>query len=129
MKKLLLGILCISLFTSCSYTNTKEIECTLVRDKYIKFVDEKSVYMVNTDKGVFSIEDQPLRGNFRSSDWFGELVPNEYYSFKIGGYRSGFLSMYPIIHSKPIKCTPDVDTTTFDYKVKQNEAYLKTINN
>ena len=56
-----------------------------------------SVYLIYTDAGVFSLEDDLLYLNFNSSDWYGQIKKDSTYTFTTTGYRIGFLSKYPNI--------------------------------
>ena len=104
MRKAIVVIsLSISLF-SCNYTNEKIIDCATILEKERILSEESSYYLIYTDKGEFTIQDELFRGNFKSSKWYGKLQKNKIYSFKVGGYRNGVLSMYPNIHSNPIEC-------------------------
>jgi hypothetical protein len=57
----------------------------------------KSYYLVYTDKGTFSLEDDMFRGNFYSSDVYGKLKQDSIYKFTTSGYRIGFINSYPNI--------------------------------
>jgi hypothetical protein len=57
----------------------------------------KSYYLVYTDHGTLKLEDDIFRGNWRSSDVYGSLRTDSTYTFKVSGYRIGFISSYPNI--------------------------------
>ena len=100
-------VLCIC-FSSCNYMNTQLIKNAKVLDKerVTKNVDgsDQSYYLIYTDKGEFTIEDELFRGNFKSSNWYGKIQKDKCYNLTVGGYRNGFLSMYQNIHDAPIEC-------------------------
>jgi hypothetical protein len=56
-----------------------------------------SYYLVYTDHGTLKLEDDILRGNWRSSDIYGSLRADSTYTFQVSGYRIGFTSSYPNI--------------------------------
>ena len=56
-------------------------------------------YLIFTNKGTFEDTDSLVNGKFNSSDIFGELEPGHTYTFKVYGFRSGFMSAYPNIVS------------------------------
>lgn len=103
-----LVVILLATLTSCNYMNTESYNCVLVKDKerVVKQNGDKteSYYLIYTDKGEFTIKDELFRGNFSSSTWYGYMAVGERYTFDTGGYRKGFLSMYPNIHTKPVKC-------------------------
>jgi hypothetical protein len=57
----------------------------------------ESYYLVYTDHGTLKLEDDILRGNWRSSDVYGSLRVDSTYTFQVSGYRIGFTSSYPNI--------------------------------
>jgi hypothetical protein len=106
--KILLTLLTLFSITSCNYMNNKEIKGARIMDKErvtsISDGSYHSYYLVYTNKGEFTIKDEFFRGNFKSSSWYGVLQREKCYNFKVGGYRNGFFTMYPNIHSKPVEC-------------------------
>lgn len=53
-----------------------------------------SYYLIYTDKGTYMLKDDLFYGNFRSSDWYGQIKKDSTYTFDLIGYRIGFLSSY-----------------------------------
>lgn len=105
MKSIILVLVVLSTLVSCNYLNTEDINCTTILEKERVVEKEgESYYLIYTDKGEFTIKDELLRGNFNSSNWYGSMKLGGKYSFSVGGFRSGFLSMYQNIHSKPRIC-------------------------
>jgi len=109
MKKLLFVVLATLSLASCRYTMNEQIEGAKInKTERVTNTDSdgnsESKYMVYTDKGTFVIEDDLFRGNFTSSDWYGFLKEGDCYSFQASGYRSGFLSEYQNITTRPKKC-------------------------
>ena len=88
----------------CTYMKKDNVQGAKILDKERIHNQEHSYYLIYTDKGEFTIEDDLFRGNFKSSTWYGMLRRDSCYSFKTGGYRNGALSMYPNVISKPKKC-------------------------
>jgi hypothetical protein len=78
--------------------NSKEIVTTRVthKERIIESNGEKveTFYLIFTEGGTFKLEDEMIFGNFRSSDWYGDIQIGEIYEFEVVGWRSGFLSMY-----------------------------------
>lgn len=56
-----------------------------------------SYYLVFTEGGTFKLQDDIVYGNFRSSDWYGDIKLNEVYEFEVIGWRIGYISEYPNI--------------------------------
>ena len=75
----------------------QETLTTKVTGKEVKYSRENSTYMIYTESGVYTLEDELFYGNFRSSDWYGQIHVDSTYQFKVIGYRLGFFSMYPNI--------------------------------
>ncbi|MCG8805895.1 hypothetical protein G1K75_09525 [Tenacibaculum finnmarkense] len=99
-------LLCVA-FISCNYTNTQTVKNAKIIDKerVTKSNGDAGVdsfYLIYTDKGEFTIKDELLRGNFKSSTWYGKIEKGNCYNLVVGGYRQGFLSMYQNIHETPV---------------------------
>jgi hypothetical protein len=56
-----------------------------------------SYYLVFTEAGTFKLEDDIVYGNFRSSDWYGDIKSDKVYEFEVIGWRIGYISEYPNI--------------------------------
>jgi hypothetical protein len=87
-------------FEISSYTNVNTFEAKVEGKERIteKSGDNiESFYLVYTDKGTFSLEDDMFRGNFYSSDVYGKLKQDSIYKFTTSGYRIGFINSYPNI--------------------------------
>jgi hypothetical protein len=94
---LIVGII---VFNISAYNNVEVVKAT-VTDKE-RIIDRsgdniESFYLVYTDKGTFKLEDDFFRGNFYSSDVYGKIKRDSTYTFKVAGYRIGFMSSYPNI--------------------------------
>lgn len=59
--------------------------------------DIESYYLIFTEDGTFKLEDNLVYGNFRSSDWYGQIKRDSIYTFNLIGYRIGYLSEYQTI--------------------------------
>ena len=81
-----------------SYGNEQEVVAT-VTDKERVNDSENSYYLVFTDNGVFTIQDQFFHGKFNSSDMYGGLKKDHKYRFVLNGYRIPFLSSYQNVRS------------------------------
>jgi hypothetical protein len=95
---IMLGFLIIGGTIEYFRLNSKEIVTTRVthKERIIESNGEKveTFYLIFTEGGTFKLEDEMIFGNFRSSDWYGDIQIGEIYEFEVVGWRSGFLSMY-----------------------------------
>lgn len=89
------------IFFAISGYGNKEIVTVQVTDKerIVEMHDgsTSSYYLIYTDKGTYKLEDNLFYGNFRSSDWYGQIKRDSTYTFDLIGYRIGFLSSYQSI--------------------------------
>jgi hypothetical protein len=80
------------------YSNKETITAKVIDKERITTSDSEgrvdSYYLIFTDKGPFKLEDELFYGNFRSSDWYGQLRKDSTYTFDVIGYRIGYLSEY-----------------------------------
>jgi hypothetical protein len=80
------------------YSNKETITAKVIDKERITTSDSEgrvdSYYLIFTDKGSFKLEDELFYGNFRSSDWYGQLRKDSTYTFDVIGYRIGYLSEY-----------------------------------
>lgn len=86
-------------FYEVSKYNAKQSVTTKVIDKErITTSDQdgriESYYLIFTENGTFKLEDNLVYGNFRSSDWYGQIRKDSTYTFDVIGYRIGYLSEY-----------------------------------
>lgn len=112
--KVLVWITVLALAVACcyqvSYSNEQTITVDVNKSERVVSGSGKSVksyYLVFTNKGVYSIEDLIMLGNFRSSDLYGYIQAPGKYTIRTVGYRVPILSMYPVI-TNAWKC--EVDT-------------------
>lgn len=87
-------------FNVVSYFHTTEITTQVTgKERITQQNGDKvdSFYLIYTDHGAVSLEDDFFRGNWNSSDVYGNLHIGSTYTFKISGFRIGFFSMYPNI--------------------------------
>lgn len=89
----------IGVFYEISKYNAKQSVTTKVIDKErITTSDQdgkiESYYLIFTESGTFKLEDDLVYGNFRSSDWYGQIRKDSTYTFDVIGYRIGYLSEY-----------------------------------
>lgn len=108
----LLGLLglCIGLiilvfdFHFAFYKITETTETLTVTDKYVKNGNDRSIYLIQTDKGVYEITDTWVYFRWDSSDLYGAIEVGETYECKVCGKRIPFLSWYKnIITAEPVK--------------------------
>ena len=114
LKRILNHFMFVAFFAcaiSCNYMNTRHVRAAKVleKERVTKYVNgrDKSYYLIYTDKGEFTIKDELFRGNFLSSKWYGIMKKDKCYTFEVGGYRSGFVSIYQNIHTEPVECGCD----------------------
>lgn len=94
---LVVGAIAVS--TTLPYQNVRALECT-VTDKDRTRTDSGSDMRVYTDQcGTLRVGDLPFIGLTDSADLFGDLQPGHTYDLTVGGYRNGWLSMFPTIHT------------------------------
>lgn len=78
---------------------TVEWHKTTVSKTDIKKINDVDVYMIYTNDGTYTLEDDMFFLNFSSSDLFGKIQENKTYLFKVNGFRIPILSMYKNIIS------------------------------
>lgn len=68
----------------------------LDKERIVKMNDgsTNSYYLIYTDKNTYKLKDDLFYGNFRSSDWYGQIKKDSTYTFNVVGYRVGLLSSY-----------------------------------
>lgn len=102
---LLIGVLItIGVFNSCTYLKTSDIKCVEINNKERINDQDQSYYLIYTENGVFTLQDDLLRGNFKSSTWYGKIEKGKSYSFRTGGFRIPIFSQYQNIITKPKLC-------------------------
>jgi hypothetical protein len=88
------------IFNIAAYMNTETFTAKVSgKERVVKQTGDNidSYYLVYTDHGTLKLEDDILRGNWRSSDIYGSLRADSTYTFQVSGYRIGFTSSYPNI--------------------------------
>ena len=87
--------------TSNTENNTQKSEkvdeIILVKDKWIKRVNDKDLYMIGTENEVFKIEDNWVKWN--SADIYNRLEIGEKYKITTTGCRSTAISSFRNINS------------------------------
>lgn len=77
-----------------------ETRCTVTAKDMLYDVSEGSATRtkrIATTCGAFDVEDALSAGSFNSYDLWTKLEVGKTYDLKVGGFRSGFLSMFPIV--------------------------------
>jgi hypothetical protein len=93
----ILVIISIGIFAISGYWNKETITAQVTdKERIVETVDgnSNSYYLIYTDKGTYKLEDDLFYGNFRSSDWYGQIKRDSTYTFDLIGYRIGFISSY-----------------------------------
>lgn len=120
MKKVLgtiavAGVMAMSLTGCQNLVQNEPVTCTVVdKDRSTEVVDgtSKSVFRVYTegcgaDNQTLGIGDNPIAGNWNSSDLYGQIKVGASYEFKTVGVRNGMLSMFrEITEMKLVSETP-----------------------
>ena len=75
----------------------KADETILVKDKWIKRVDDRDLYMIGTENEVLKIEDNWLKWN--SADLYNKIEIGKKYKITTTGFRSTFFSTFRNINS------------------------------
>lgn len=100
MKKLaMISLLLATVLTGCNPTSAEQrvVENCKVNGKESVRQAESHQYRVYTTCGTFVVEDSWFLMRFDSADLYGSIEQHKTYDFEIGGYRNGFLSMFPNI--------------------------------
>lgn len=96
-----IGLFLIFAFIGGCYHNSTKTEVTAtVEEKWIKAAPGSSEqsYMLSTDKGILSIQDNFFFAQFRSSDIYARAKVGETYCFKVSGVRIGLFSEYQNVY-------------------------------
>jgi hypothetical protein len=91
---LMLSSAILASFSGCTLLNQHEQVCTVTGKESVR-TGESNQYRVYTSCGTIVVEDALVIGRFDSADVYGAIQPGKAYRFKTGGYRVGFLSMFP----------------------------------
>lgn len=95
------------IFGISGYGNKETVTAQVTdKERIVEMSDgsSNSYYLIYTDKGTYKLDDDLIYGNFRSSDWYGQIKRDSTYTFDLIGYRIGFISSYQkIIKFKKIK--------------------------
>lgn len=92
--------------SGCTETNNTENnvqasekadETILVKDKWIKRVDDRDLYMIGTENEVLKIEDNWLKWN--SADLYNKIEIGKKYKITTTGFRSTSFSTFRNINS------------------------------
>jgi hypothetical protein len=86
------------IFELTKYNNQITVIARFVDKESINTSDSdgliESYYFIFTENETFKLEDDLIYGNFRSSDWYGQIRKDSTYTFEVIGYRIGYLSEY-----------------------------------
>lgn len=97
-KKLAALFLALSMFLAgCSSMNQQTQTCTVVGKEAVRSGDGNQYRVYTEDCGTLSVEDSISVGRWDSADLYGTIKEGETYEVFTGGYRNGFLSMFPNI--------------------------------
>jgi hypothetical protein len=95
------SIIAAIIFEISKYNNREIVTTKVVGKERITDFNSNNVtisyYLVFTEAGTFKLEDDIVYGNFRSSDWYGDIKSDEVYEFEVIGWRIGYISEYPNI--------------------------------
>ena len=99
----LLGIVAVEYAGHNNVVSIRNAEL-LDKDRIVEITDgnSNSYYLIFTDKGEFKITDDLLRGNHKSSTWYGSMKIGESYNFTVDGFRNNaIITSYQNIISEP----------------------------
>lgn len=85
---------CTEVTNTTNTTAEKKDEIILVKDKWVKRVNDRDLYLVGTENEVFKIEDNLFVGKFNSADIYNKIEIGKKYKIKTTGTRSSFMSWY-----------------------------------
>ncbi len=98
---MMLGLMVLTGCTETTNTvNTaeeKKDEIVLVKDKWVKRVNDRDLYLVGTENEVFKIEDNWIKWN--TADIYNKLEVGKKYKITTTGWRSSFFSTYRNINT------------------------------
>lgn len=105
IKKLTLPTILIAALalSGCSTMNQQQRECTITGKESVSVSSSSSnskthEYRVYTEEcGTLTVADTLTQGRWDSSEFYSRLKEGETYNMLTGGYRNGFLSMFPNI--------------------------------
>ena len=80
-----------------TYTQEDRGEIIYVKDKWIKRVNDRDLYMVGTENEVFKIEDNWIKWN--SADLYNSIEIGKRYRITTTGYRSTWSSSFRNINT------------------------------
>lgn len=95
--------------TGCVTMNQQTRECTVTGKESVTVHDSNdrpvNQYRVYTNEcGTLTVTDSLLIGRMTSADLYGQLREGTTYRMETGGYRNGFMSMFPnIITATPME--------------------------
>lgn len=92
----IIAILVTTVLVRTSLFNRTEVTCK-VTSKESVYKNEASEYRVYTTCGTFNVRDDVTIVRFDSADLYGSIETNKVYTFKVGGLRIGYLSLFPNI--------------------------------
>jgi hypothetical protein len=97
----IVSIIAAIIFEISKYNNRETITTKVVgKERIVESISDNGIisyYLVFTEAGTFKLEDDIVYGNFRSSDWYGDIKSDEVYEFEVIGWRIGYISEYPNI--------------------------------
>jgi hypothetical protein len=97
----IVSIIAAIIFEISKYNNRETITTRVVgKERIVESISDNGIisyYLVFTEAGTFKLEDDIVYGNFRSSDWYGDIKSDKVYEFEVIGWRIGYISEYPNI--------------------------------
>lgn len=103
-KKLAALVVAASLFlTGCASMNQQTQTCTVIGKEAVRSGDGNQYRVYTENCGTLSVQDSISVGRWDSADLYGTIQEGETYEVLTGGYRNGFLSMFPnILEAKQV---------------------------
>lgn len=79
------------------YHSTEHYDTVRVVGKYIAYNNGKS-YRIETDNGVFIVDDSIFQGRFNAAELYANLKINSCYKFRSVGWHWSLFSVFPGIY-------------------------------
>jgi len=101
----ILLIICLFFFNGFVAYGTADSVVATVKKTDIKPTEDKSIFLIFTDKETFKIVDSLWRSQWRSSDIYGDIIVGHTYKFSVFGWRIPYEDICAEVHKslKPEK--------------------------
>lgn len=99
MKRKIIALVLAGAFfmTGCSSMNHQERTCTITGKESVRSGDGNQYRVYTKQCGTLTVSDTVTQGRWDSSEFYSQLEEGATYNMMTGGYRNGFMSMFPNI--------------------------------